>query len=113
MPFARIIAGWIVVVLVFLAWRELEFRRAGSGGIRAALKPILVEATLYVLFTALWFGSLGSGGGWLLFPLVAALIEVPARLRQQSAGVPIAWSATIAAILRLTIPGLLLGFVLA
>lgn len=101
------------MVVVFLAWREVEFRRGGATASRAALKPLLIEATLYVLFAALWFGSLGSGGGWLLFLLLAMLIELPARLRQQALGVPVSFVATSLAILRLTIPGLLLGFVLA
>jgi uncharacterized membrane protein YfcA len=98
---------------VFLVWREVDFRRTGEGVTRAALKPLLIEAALYVLLAALWFGSLGSGGGWLLFPLLALLIELPGRLRQQATGTPIAWGATISAVLRLTVPGLLLGFVLA
>lgn len=115
MPFVRIIVGWAVVVAVFLAWRELEFRKQGValGQVRAPLRPILIEAGLFVLFAALWFGSLGSGGGWILFPLLGALIDLPGRLRQQAAGVPMAWGAAISAILRITVPGILLGFVLA
>jgi uncharacterized membrane protein YfcA len=113
MPFARVVAGWIAVVLCFLAWRELEFRRAGAGATRPSLRPILIEAALLTLFAALWFGSLGSGGGYILFPLLGALIELPDRLRQQAAGIPIQWSAAIAAILRIAIPGILLGFILA
>lgn len=113
MPFARIVVGWIAVGLLFLAWREMEFRRADGAGQRAALRPILIEAALLVLFAGLWFGSLGSGGGWLLFPLLGALIELPGRLRQQAAGVPIRWGSTISAILRIAIPGILLGFILA
>jgi uncharacterized membrane protein YfcA len=114
MPFARIVVGWIAVVVLFLAWREIEFRRAGdAAAARAPLRPIVIEAVLLVLFAGLWFGSLGSGGGWLLFPLLGALIELPARLKAQAAGVPIHWGATIAAILRIAIPGILLGFILA
>lgn len=116
MPFARIVVGWIVVVLVFLAWREVEFRRSAgrdTDATRAPLRPILIEAVLLVLFAGLWFGSLGSGGGVILFPLLGMLIELPARLRQQAAGVPIQWGATISAILRIAIPGILLGFILA
>lgn len=115
MPFARIVVGWIAVVLLFLTWREVEFRRATTGAAappRAALRPILIEAALLVLFAGLWFGSLGSGGGWLLFPLLGALIELPGRLRQQAAGIPIRWGATLSAILRIAIPGILLGFIL-
>jgi uncharacterized membrane protein YfcA len=121
MPFARIIVGWLAVVLIFLAWREVEFRAAGGARgdapearpQRSALPPILIEAALLTLFAGLWFGSLGSGGGYLLFPLLGALIELPGRLRQRAAGVPVAWGATLAAILRVAIPGILLGFILA
>lgn len=116
MPFARVVIGWLAVVLIFLAWREAEFRRAGPGEAaapRAPLAPLLIEATLFTLFAALWFGSLGSGGGYILFPLLGALIELPGRLRQRAAGIPLAWGATIAAILRIAIPGILLGFILA
>lgn len=117
MPFARIVIGWLAVVLLFLAWREVEFRRAGDGPEvhpqRTPLKPLLIEAALLTLFAGLWFGSLGSGGGYILFPLLGTLIELPGRLRQQAAGVPVAWGATIAAILRIAIPGILLGFILA
>lgn len=116
MPFARVVIGWIAVVLIWLAWREAEFRRAGSReitAIRSPLQPLLIEAALFTLFAALWFGSLGSGGGYILFPLLGVLIELPGRLRQRAAGVPIAWSATVVAILRIAIPGILLGFILA
>ncbi len=116
MPFARIVAGWLAVTLIFLGWREIAFRGSDAGQgprVRAQLSPLLVEAALLTLFAALWFGSLGSGGGYILFPLLGALIELPGRLRQQAAGVPIAWGATLAAILRITIPGILLGFILA
>jgi uncharacterized membrane protein YfcA len=116
MPFARIVAGWLAVTLIFLVWREIEFRGASAEkreAVRAPLSPLLIEAALLTLFAALWFGSLGSGGGYILFPLLGALIELPARLRQQAAGVPVAWGATLAAILRIAIPGILLGFILA
>lgn len=113
MPFARIVVGWLVVVAVFLAWREIQFRSAGAGSSRAALRPLLIEAALLVLFAALWFGSLGSGGGYILFPLLGALIELPPRLRLQSTDTPIRWGETLSAILRIALPGILLGFVLA
>jgi uncharacterized membrane protein YfcA len=115
MPFARIVVGWIAVVALFLLWREVEYRRGGGAeaAARAALSPLLVEAALLVLFAALWFGSLGSGGGWLLFPLLATLIELPGRLRQRAAGTPIRWGSTIAAVVRIALPGVLLGYILA
>lgn len=115
MPFARIVIGWIAVVLIFLAWREVEFRRAGATetATRPSPQPLLIEAALLTLFAALWFGSLGSGGGYILFPLLGALIELPGRLRLRAAGTPINWSVTIGAILRIAISGILLGFILA
>lgn len=117
MPFARIVAGWIAVVAIYLAWREVEYRRKtrSQGALsRSALYPLLVEAGLFVLFAALWFGSLGSGGGYILFPLLGLLIVLPEQLRRKASGLPVAWPAAIATILfRITLPGILLGFVLA
>jgi uncharacterized membrane protein YfcA len=122
MSFARVVVGWLVVVVIFLAWHEAGFRRGrsahgkdgpGIGHQRPPVWPILVEAALLTLLAALWFGSLGSGGGYILFPLVGTLIELPGRLRHRAAGGAIAWTAAIAGILRIAIPGILLGFILA
>ena len=37
----------------------------------------LVEALLLTLIASLWFDSLGSGGWWLLFLLIGALVTSP------------------------------------
>ncbi len=37
----------------------------------------LVEAALITLIASLWFDSLGSGGWWLLFLLIGALVTSP------------------------------------
>lgn len=115
MAFARIVAGWLTVVVLFLVWQKIEARRTPvtepSGGMKVALPPLLLEALLLTLFAGLWFGSLGSGGGYLLFPLLGALIELPRRWRQaQGASFP--WLAALSGILRIAIPGILLGFIL-
>src|SRR6266446_958508 len=45
------------------------------------LKWRLVEAALLTLIASLWFDSLGSGGWWLLFLLIGALVAFPIWLR--------------------------------
>jgi hypothetical protein len=40
----------------------------------------LAEAAVVTLFAALWFGSLGAGGWWLLFLLVGLLVALPRRV---------------------------------
>ncbi len=114
MAFARIVVGWVVVVAIFLAGREIEVRREASPGtalVRPPVAPLLIEALLLTLLAGLWFGSLGSGGGYILFPLLGALIELPTRLRQRQGGT-FPWGATVGGILRIAIPGILLGFIL-
>ncbi|HXY19632.1 MAG TPA: hypothetical protein VEH83_06510 [Gemmatimonadales bacterium] len=44
-----------------------------TAAIRVVWLPAAVEALVVVLFAALWFGSLGSGGWVTLFLLVGAL----------------------------------------
>jgi hypothetical protein len=116
MAFGRIVVAFLGVSALLLAWRELERRLRGTPGdagpaLRAALPPVLVEALLLTLFAALWFGSLGSGGAWLLFPLVGLLIEVPARLRSHPVGA-FPWKPVAGAVLRILLAGLLLGWVM-
>jgi uncharacterized membrane protein YfcA len=115
MAFARIVAGWLLVVVLFLLWQKLGARRTpaaeADGGVKAALPSLLLEALLLTLFAGLWFGSLGSGGGYILFPLLGALIELPGRVRR-TRGTPFPWLASLSGILRIAIPGILLGFIL-
>jgi hypothetical protein len=84
----RLALAWIVVA----AWFEIatfathylfyklalpndsEFLVAVSSRL---LIERLVEALLITLIASLWFDSLGSGGWWVLFLLMGALVTVP------------------------------------
>jgi hypothetical protein len=76
------VVGWVVVLGWLVLWAEVE-RRHGTGPPldRAALTSLAGEAVVLTLFSALWFGSLGAGGWWLVFVLVGALREWPLRSR--------------------------------
>ena len=79
MGLTRLLGGWIAVVGWLLLWEVVGSR---IGGRRSSGKPrparvYLVEAALLTLLGALWFGSLGAGGWWLVFVLVGALREWP------------------------------------
>ena len=79
MALSRLFGGWIAVVVWLFLW-ELAGSRLGSvrgdGKLRRA-RVYLGEALLLTLLGALWFGSLGAGGWWLVFGLVGALREWP------------------------------------
>lgn len=89
MSLARLVFAWAAVAAWFVLWEatmvRLGLATPGTGGGRLALRaPARVyagEALLLVLFAALWFGSLGSGGWWLLFGVLGLLIEGPVRAR--------------------------------
>jgi len=56
---------------------------------RAVWLPATAEALVLTLFAALWFGSLGHGGWWLVFLLVGALAAGADRwTRRRLAGTP-------------------------
>jgi hypothetical protein len=82
MALSRLFGGWIAVVAWLLLW-ELAGSRLGSvrgdGKLRLA-RVYLGEALLLTLLGALWFGSLGAGGWWLVFGLVGALREWPGSI---------------------------------
>ena len=115
MAFTRTLLGWAVVTALFVLWGEVERRvKRTPGPLPASFKASLLipamEALLLTLFAGLWFGSLGSGGAWLLFLLVGALMEIPSRLR--SPGTPLPWKAVASGIARVVIAGVLLGLVM-
>lgn len=116
MVFTRIILGWAAVTALFTLWRMAERRlkqRPGPApdGYRTGILGDAIEGLLLTLFAGLWFGSLGSGGALLLFLLVGALMEIPARLRSQSpSGVP--WKAVLTGIIRIVLAGVVLGLVM-
>lgn len=88
MTLGRLVIAWLVVAVWFaiatfathyLFYKlalpnDAEFLAAIS---RRLLVERLVEALLLTLLASLWFDSLGSGGWWLLFLLIGALVTVP------------------------------------
>jgi hypothetical protein len=101
MAFGRIVLAWAAVAVWLVVWSAAERRRAGG----APLAPrdaawLSGEALLLALFGALWFGSLGAGGWWLVFLLLGALMEWPVRsvlgaariARVVAAGGVLAWT---------------------
>ena len=80
MAFGRILLAWVVVAAWLAVWAFGERRVTGaevpSG---AELGPLAGEAFLLALFAALWFGSLGSGGWWLVFLVLGGLMAWPVR----------------------------------
>lgn len=116
MAFFRIVLGWAAVTLLFALWSEAARRLKQMPGpalaaFKADLSANAAEALLLTLFAGLWFGSLGSGGAWLLFLVVGALMEIPARLRSHPVG-EVPWKAVGIGILRIMAGGVVLSFVL-
>jgi hypothetical protein len=108
--FTRLLIAFAAVSGLLLIWRELERRVLPSDGV-AGLPGVALESALLTLFAGLWFGSLGSGGAVLLFVLVGALMELPARLRLRHSNT-LPWKHVLAGILRIVLAGLLLSAVL-
>ena len=80
MAFGRILLGWVAVGAWLAIWAFGERRVTGAGRPSAAeLTPLAGEALLLALFAGLWFGSLGSGGWWLVFLLLGGLMAWPVR----------------------------------
>jgi hypothetical protein len=78
--FGRILLAWVVVGAWLAVWAFGERRVTGAPIPSAAeLAPLAGEALLLALFAGLWFGSLGSGGWWLLFLLLGGLMAWPVR----------------------------------
>jgi len=84
---------------------------AGSDGPARNLPALAIEAGLLTCFATLWFASLGSGGAWLLFPIVGLLMELPSRLRSHPVG-GLPWKAVAGGVARILAAGLLLQVVL-
>jgi hypothetical protein len=75
-----ILLAWVVVGTWLAIWAFAERRVTGARGPSAAeLAPLAGEALLLALFAGLWFGSLGSGGWWLVFLLLGGLMAWPIR----------------------------------
>ena len=80
MAFGRILLAWVVVGAWLAVWAFAERRvTAAQAPSAAELAPLTGEALLLALFAGLWFGSLGSGGWWLVFLLLGGLMAWPVR----------------------------------
>jgi len=86
--FPRLLLAWLPVAVWFLVARVAAARAfqlstlalpAGLATAARAALPQAAEALGVTLFAALWFDSLGSGGWWLLFGLVGALVALAPR----------------------------------
>ena len=72
------------------------------------------EALLVTMFASLWFDSLGHGAWWVLFLVLACLVEGPVRLRHQGDrpdAVPV-WRAVLLGAVRWLGAGLILSLLL-
>lgn len=115
MAFSRTLIGWAVITALFLLWHEVERRLARTPGatlpsLKASLVPLGVEALLLSLFAGLWFGSLGSGGAWLLFAVLGALMEIPSRLKGYAGMLP--WKPVLLGVVRIVLAGAVLGLLM-
>jgi len=132
MALSRLFGGWIAVVVWLLLWDLVGSRLGaarGDGRLTRSVGPTgtcalrarvrarvhLGEALLLTLLGALWFGSLGAGGWWLVFGLVGALREWPVRRGRQPAERPdpISIGISLLLVLRTVVAGGLLAWRLA
>src|SRR5690606_38271222 len=85
MQLTAVVAAWILVAFWFLGWElvaaRLDRRTEASRWWRAPAQVYAAEALLVTLLGTLWFASLGSGGWWLVFPLIGLLMEWPGPIR--------------------------------
>ena len=100
MTLARLVLAWLPVAAWFVVatlgipllmrWLSQPAPHVGAGTAapRGFWKWPIAEAGLLTLFASLWFDSLGSGGWWLLFALVAGLATLPKWLPGPERAVP-------------------------
>ncbi|MBK8003007.1 MAG: hypothetical protein IPK12_03455 [Gemmatimonadetes bacterium] len=116
MTFLRVLLAWAATSGVFLAWRALESGVRGGQPLGAALKASLgavaAEAALVTLLAGLWFASLGSGGGWLVFLLVGLVVEVSPRLRGAEGRAGLTWKPVVGGVLRMMLAGVACGLIM-
>jgi hypothetical protein len=106
MALSRLFWGWIAVGAWLFLWDVVGSRLGGArhNGKPRRVRVYLVEGLLLTLLGGLWFGSLGTGGWWLVFGLVGAL-------RQWPVSPPVGVSLLL--VLRTTVAGGLLAWRLA
>ena len=104
---AGAVAAW------FVAWTLVQRRITGDAG-PLRYRHELAEAVLLTAFAALWFGSLGHGGWWVLFAVLGLLIEGPVRGRHRAGTIadPSPLRALLLGALRLLVAGLVLSLLL-
>jgi hypothetical protein len=83
----RLVVAWLAVaawtiavtlgVALLVATKPVDQTGAPTVIPKSLLTWRLVEALVLTLWAALWFGSLGSGGWWLLFLLIGVLAIGP------------------------------------
>jgi len=83
----RLVLAWLAVaawtmavtlgVTLLVATKPVDQTGALTVIPKSLLTWRLVEALVLTLWAALWFGSLGSGGWWLLFLLIGVLAIGP------------------------------------
>lgn len=71
MSLVSLAAALVLVAAEFYAVARLQHRDLN----RPATLMVTGEAVLLTLLGALWFGSVGSGAWWLVFPLIGALVS--------------------------------------
>lgn len=116
MTLTRLLIGWGVIAVWYAGVDAGLARYWPAAGTTFRPWIILPETLLLTLFTALWFGSLGHGGWWLLFLVLGLLLEGPVRARHRSrpvAGDAGPWYDAVLGILRLVVAGGLLSWILS
>ncbi len=113
MSLFRLALAAVAVTVWFAGWAWGE-RRITGGSTAPHYVRELTEAALLTAFAALWFGSLGHGGWWLLFAVLGCLVEGPIRGRHRTDGAPepLAWRACLLGTLRFVGAGLILSLLL-
>jgi hypothetical protein len=85
----RLLLAWLPVAALFAVMPPIGYAWSGEAiGQRVFVWKFnrweigwrLGEAGVVTLFASLWFDSLGAGGWWLLFFLLALLVAFPRRL---------------------------------
>lgn len=113
MSLPRLALAALAVAVWFVGWGWTERRITGIPG-APRLARECIEAAFLTAFAALWFGSLGHGGWWVLFAVLGCLMEGPIRARHRGDGPPepMAWRACLLGTLRFLGAGLILALVL-
>lgn len=83
MTLTRLLVAATAVAAWFIGWGWTMMRTGLAAG-RGRPAVEAAEAVFLTMFASLWFASLGHGGWWVLFGVVALLVEGPVRLRHRA-----------------------------